>query len=1130
VSLIRGSDPLALLAIQAGARPTPGQQGAAQGSNPLDVQQQAHAIGEPVPIVFGRRRNGAGGVFVSPKATECRFENDAAHAVTAWYHLVLSEGRIGALQVRDVFQRQCRVGTFKQTYNRRAGNWQPENAIVVRAGYDKPEATYFCGTVGNYPGISTLSFRVTVPDGFDVWNRQVHAFVRHGMEVYRWADSTADVSSDSMADLSYWLMLNSARIPAALIDTDSIQAASVFLNANSITTNCWITDAINYSELIARWGPYHLLRSSTRNGKAGLKPLLQVNTDGTIKTTPLTVAYTFDDDLVIPGSEEIVYSDWASRQPFVAQMIWRQQLDADVGIIRTAEVRYSGTAANGPYESHDLSAFCTREDHAVKVGAYLLAKRIRSTHTMRLRVRPQAHNTLVQQGSIVRVRLSRNASGDVPAFHDYLYSVERITRTLSGDVQFDLSHEPVDSQGRSLIALDVVSATGAGILLSSNLTGLGCDLNSSSDTTSPTDDEFLEPDPDGDDGTTIDPGDDTPITDPGGGGSGGGGSDEPEPAPNPDDDLQNYLAGLFFHSVAWDSNVLQVKMRISPTGKAPRDDLGALSASISSTSVVALLPNGQPVSPQPTGLPTVSFTGTIANPWNPVTEGLPVPPANRVFEGQFNIPFDASSFPPAAEDPSQQLTYRAVVAFSSWSGGFTDVAFLNTAVVDFEPTEVTPEPPSGTNHLVIYHPDTSPPLAIPGTTASVAVQVATGEYGTEEYEGVNSLTLLDGNIVVTPTGTGGTWAPSRTGFNTLEAYIKVPADAILTLRLLAADNSTIFKAAMWGNGTYADIGDDSTSQGVTHGVSLTGYVHFAIGVSPTAGTTAVFLNGSRIYAGTYAGATPAKAMAAFSRTVSTASGAVISQIALSDSLVPTGTTIATPYLYPSYPFYAIALLLLHMDGANDSTTFTDSSQNALTVTANGNARITTADKKLGTGACLLDSNGDWLSINNAILATGDNDFTIEAWVKVASTASGDGYMGLFIYPELEGDDGASTGLYVYAYNGAVYGEPCVCVWYDGIAGDEGAAGDPEVSGEGFALGEWAHVAAVCQSGVISLFVNGVKCGATYSDQPSISSSVVLIGRTEFGDGEFFDGKIDELRLSIGAVYTTNFTPPTAPFS
>lgn len=524
MSLVRGTDPLALLAIQAGQTPTPSEQTAAQGSNPLDVQQSAHVIGEPVPIVFGRQRNGAGGVFISPKATECRFINDFENNVTAFYHLILSEGRVGSLEVRDVFQRQCRVGIFTQTYDRRAGVWEPENAIVILEGFDKVEATYLCGTVGSYPGISTLSFQITVPNGFDYWNRQVHCFIRNGMEVYRWADATANVPSDSFADLAYWLMVNSARIPVPLIDTDSIEAASIFLNANNITTNCWITEAVNYSDLLSRWGPYHLIRESSRNGKAWLKPLLPVNNDGTIKTTPLTVNYTFTDDLIIPGSEEIVYSGWATRQPFVAQVIWRQQLDADVGIIRTAEVRYDGTAQDGPYETHDLSQFCTREDHAVKVGAYILSKRMRSTHTMRFKVRPQSHNTIVQQGSIVRVRLERNAAGYVSVFHDYLYEVERIRKTLAGDIQYECTHVPVDSENRSLIALDVANATGAGILLTSNLTGLGCDINSAEDDTVP-DEEFTEP--------SADPGDGlTPISMITGGGSG---ASPPSDSPPPDD-------------------------------------------------------------------------------------------------------------------------------------------------------------------------------------------------------------------------------------------------------------------------------------------------------------------------------------------------------------------------------------------------------------------------------------------------------------------------------------------------------------------------------------------------------------------------------------------------------------------
>lgn len=762
MSLIRGTDPLALLAIQAGQRPTPTDQEAAKGNNPLDVQQSAHVVGDPVPIVFGRQRNGAGGVFISPKATECRFENDLNNTVTAYYHLVLSEGRIGSLQVRDVFQRQCRVGTFTQTYDRRAGTWEPGNFITdeifgtiqfsfdprgtadptwydaTRVGIEwqyifegdqyflgisegdvrqlryeigvereKPEATYRCGTIGSYPGISTLSFRTKEPSGSDYWNRQVHCFVRNGMRVYRWADNTANVSSDSFADLAYWLMVNSARIPVQLIDTDSVEATSVFLNANNITTNCWITQAANYSDLLTRWGAYHLIRESSRNGKAGLKPLLPTNSNGTIKTSAITVSYTFTDDLIIPGSEEIVYSDWATRQPFVAQVIWRQQLDSDVGIIRTAEVRYAGTAQDGPYETHDLSQFCTREDHAVKVGAYILAKRVRSTHTMRFKVRPQSHNTIVHQGSIVRVRIERNASGDVPVFHDYLYEVERITKTLAGDIQYDCSHVPVDSQGRSLIALDVANARGEGILLTSNLTGLGCDINSAVDDTVP-DEEFTDPPNSPGNGLTM-------IA----GGGGGGGA----PVENPDDGLDEYQVGVFFHSAIWIGSTLTVTMRLAPTGRAPRFDLGPLDVTIASTSVVALLPNGVLASPQPETLPTVSFTGQIAAPWDAEDEGAPFPPGDRIFEGQFVIDLGENGAPPIAEDPSEQLTYRAAIEFTEWEGGFTDVAFLNTLNVE-----------STGGQFVVWF-DGESARVFPADATTIALVGSEGDYETGEHLG-----------------------------------------------------------------------------------------------------------------------------------------------------------------------------------------------------------------------------------------------------------------------------------------------------------------------------------------------------------------------------------------------------------
>jgi hypothetical protein len=63
--------------------------------------------------------------------------------------------------------------------------------------------------------------------------------------------------------------------------------------------------------------------------------------------------------------------------------------------------------------------------------------------------------------------------------------VERITKTLAGDVSYEATHFPIDDQGRSLIALDVAAAVGTGIILPSGRTGVSCDVNSSSDNTIP---------------------------------------------------------------------------------------------------------------------------------------------------------------------------------------------------------------------------------------------------------------------------------------------------------------------------------------------------------------------------------------------------------------------------------------------------------------------------------------------------------------------------------------------------------------------------------------------------------------------------------------------------------------------
>lgn len=482
---ISASDPLALLALQ-GSILTPFIEEAANGNSQLDTKQRAAKIGEPIPVVFCRRRNNAGGVLISPPATEARFENSATNEVTAYYHLVLSEGDVGSVEVRDVFQRNCRRGSFNQTYNRRAGTWDPGNAIVPRSGYNVPQAPRYCGTVGTYPDISTMSYQVTAPNESDEWNRQVHIFMRAGIPVVRLFDNVTG-PSDNFCDLYRWALRATGKVPDALIDIPSLQKSAAFLEKQGFTCNVWSQQSENLGDLFASWLKYFLLGETNVNGKRGLLPLLPITQQGDFVTDPIIPVYTFNDDFILPGSFEVNYTSFADRQSFCAQLQWRQQPEDDVGLVRTSEVRYSGRALTGPYESHDLSEFATNETHVVKVGAYMISRRYRVDHTAKFNVRPEAHNKTLKRGDIVRVRIRRETVGGGLDYFDWLEQILRITKSASGLVTYEVEHFPVDSAGRSLVIRDILAAEPTGIVISNPRTGPSCDINSSTDTTVPED-------------------------------------------------------------------------------------------------------------------------------------------------------------------------------------------------------------------------------------------------------------------------------------------------------------------------------------------------------------------------------------------------------------------------------------------------------------------------------------------------------------------------------------------------------------------------------------------------------------------------------------------------------------------
>jgi hypothetical protein len=76
-------------------------------------------------------------------------------------------------------------------------------------------------------------------------------------------------------------------------------------------------------------------------------------------------------------------------------------------------------------------------------------------------------------------------------------------------------------------------------------------------------------------------------------------------------------------------------------------------------------------------------------------------------------------------------------------------------------------------------------------------------------------------------------------------------------------------------------------------------------------------------------------------------------------------------------------------------------------------------------------------------------------------------------------------------------------------------------------GQWYHVAATYNSGVAQTFVNGVASATANVGTLTQGPSLNLGGLAGYS---FFNGALDEIRISNVVRYTANFTVPTAPFS
>jgi hypothetical protein len=206
------------------------------------------------------------------------------------------------------------------------------------------------------------------------------------------------------------------------------------------------------------------------------------------------------------------------------------------------------------------------------------------------------------------------------------------------------------------------------------------------------------------------------------------------------------------------------------------------------------------------------------------------------------------------------------------------------------------------------------------------------------------------------------------------------------------------------------------------------------------------------------------------------------------------------------------LSLLHFDGANGSTTYTDAVSGITWVSTSFNSapNLATDIVKFGTAAWKLNARvtlGALIS-TNAAYAVHAADFTVEFWLY--PQASGDSYRALFNW--------GTTGAFFCQINN---------LYQIGLSAIGGVV---SINSSPVTLDTWHHIAITKSGTSFILYVDGVNSASGTGTLDVASTQIALAGSVATDVATLQQARIDEFRISNTVRYTSNFTPPTAAFA
>lgn len=192
------------------------------------------------------------------------------------------------------------------------------------------------------------------------------------------------------------------------------------------------------------------------------------------------------------------------------------------------------------------------------------------------------------------------------------------------------------------------------------------------------------------------------------------------------------------------------------------------------------------------------------------------------------------------------------------------------------------------------------------------------------------------------------------------------------------------------------------------------------------------------------------------------------------------------------------LLLLHGE------TLTDSSSRSIAIT-NNSVKISEEQSKFNGKSLYFDGTSS-LAFNVDSLNILKSPFTIDAWVYPLSRTNDSFFLS---------GQGQNTGFFGLVSTGKL-----------GI-GRSGVAWD-STSTKVIPTNQWTHIAVVKTQTSVMFFVNGELSGSiSNSIDYTLLSGLATIGSQN--NNYYFNGYIDEFRISNVIRWTENFVPPTEPY-